>query len=216
MGRRCHDRWRVGGVGQNIVSTFPAGNATWFAQYNNASAVSTNFISDAICANKPVGYKIRFKSVDDPNGAQVGLSVGCPKGTVILSGGVQTTADDPGSWLTSAAPISSTQVRAFNHNGTGVDETLTAYAVCAHQPPGYKIVTASFTDTDGPDTVVGGAVCPTGTTAIGGGTVLAAPNPLVSLGGEQDEGGGVEWSYEVVNAITGGAVTMHSKAVCAA
>ena len=45
---------------------------------------------------------------------------------------------------------------------------------------------------------------------------MTGPNPLVSLGGEQDAGGGIEWAYELVNALTGGAVKIHAKAICAA
>lgn len=68
---------------------------------------------------------------DNPPGAETGAGVSCPAGDSVLGGGVYNETLRSVS-LTSDWPDSGTSWFGYVHNGSGLDNTTTAYAVCAH------------------------------------------------------------------------------------
>lgn len=198
-------------TGESLVTSTPMGNHEWFAQYNNASTVAKMFEVDAICAKKPGGYAMPFKSVADLAGHKAAATVTCPSGTVVLSGGVQTTADAPGSFLLSAWPPGKTSFEAVNHNGTGADLQMVVSAVCGKQPPGYKIVSSTI-DSSSNATYTGQA-CPTGTSVIGGGIHIAKPSKSVLVAASTISGN--IWEGRILDP-TAIPATITTKAICAA
>ncbi len=90
---------------------------------------------------------------------------------------------------------------------------LIADAVCGHKPVGYKIVSDSFTL--GPQSLLlDGLTCPSGTSALDGGTQVPGHAPAVQISGSIDEGH-LGWAVAVNN--TGLATEQeHSYVICAA
>ena len=203
------------GVGENIESSVPLPTG-WEGRYNNSGTqLDDHFAVEAICAQQPPGYTVAFSTVDNPAGARNFATAHCPGGTKLLSGGAASTGDTVDLMQLSAWPVDDRRYRAAMWNGSGRDEQLTAFAVCAQKPARYTIVSASFTDdTAGPVTDVGGAQCPARTKIIGGGIHVKAARPTVTLGasvGEPD----MQWLAEVVHDDPD-PVTVTIYAICAA
>jgi len=204
----------IAGLGENINTSAPAGNG-WRGRYNNSSTrTDDNFVVDAICAKKPVGYTATFTTVDNPAGTKSAAIAVCPVGTRLLSGGTLSTADTVDVQLLSAWPLGPERFKSVMWNGSATDQQLTTFAICGHKPAGYAITSATGSDTGGPDTLVGGAQCPAGTSILGGGIHVTSPRPTVTLGLSLDEPD-TQWLAEVVNAAPDPA-TVTIYAICAA
>ena len=97
-------------------------------------------------------------------------------------------------------------------NATGDDATMTVYAICGHQPPGYSI----FRQSGGvPPTGLdfAGGVCPAGTKVLSGGFKVSGANPDVRVATSlEDTTNG--WDIDFLNegAAT---VTLSTSAICA-
>jgi hypothetical protein len=197
--------------GEGIVSSLPSGTS-WFAQYDNQSTATRNWAVDVICAKKPAGYKQVFKGANNPNNALTTATVTCPTGTVVYSGGVQSTADGFGSAVPSLGPANKTTFRASVFNGTGTDQHLTVWAVCGQQPPKYRIV--AVPSSGGGNAFYIDAACPTGTALIGGGVIQTGTlSHTVVIGASTDVG--QAWQGRVLNP-GGGSISLSVRAVCAA
>jgi hypothetical protein len=186
----------------------------WQVRVNNTHPFTANFGVNAICARKPNKYQLAFTQVADPAGTQAGGVATCPKGTVVLSGGIKSTADVASVYLTTARPTSGRTFRAVQWNGSSADQPFFVYALCAERPPGY--VRVSSTVTVAPNT--GGfseTQCPTGTSVLGGGVGVASPNPAVIPFSTSSLGGAHRWDVWVENT-TAGTQQMSSFAICAA
>ena len=204
----------IASTGENINTSAPAGNG-WRGRYNNSSTrPDDHFAVDAICAKQPVGYTTTFTTVDNPPGVQSAAVAVCPAGTRLLSGGTLSTADTVDVQLLSAWPLGPERFRSVMWNGSTADQRLTTFAICGHQPAGYTITSATGSDTGGPDTLVGGAQCPAGTSILGGGIHVISPRPTVTLGFSDDDSG-PQWLSEVVNDAPEPA-TATTYAICAA
>jgi hypothetical protein len=83
-------------------------------------------------------------------------------------------------------------------NGTATDETLDVLAICGHKPTGYKIASNSAVVDPGA-TLIDGIACPTGTSALSGGTQDPDHVPAVQVGGSIDQGA-FGWVINVNNA----------------
>ena len=59
---------------------------------NNTGTTTVQFGVDAICANKPTGYKFVFRTVDNPPNTQSHATVTCPSPKALLSGGTLSSA----------------------------------------------------------------------------------------------------------------------------
>jgi hypothetical protein len=150
----------------------------WTVHVNNTGTGSDAVVISAICAQKPKKYQLVLTTVDDPSGAQTSGIATCPAKTVILSGGVSSTADQSSVYLTSAYPTSTRTFQASQNNGSSNDQPFSVYALCAAKPPGYTLTSGSSTALAGAE---GGAVatCPATTSVIGGGTDTDVPNAAV-------------------------------------
>jgi hypothetical protein len=168
------------GTGENINTSAPTGDG-WRARYNNAGTQpDDHFVIQAFCAKKPAGYRITFKTVDNPAGTQSGATAVCPNGTRLLSGGTLSTADTTDVQLLSAWPRDSHWFKSVMWNGSATDQQLTTFAICGHRPNGYTITSGTGSDGGGPVTASGGAQCPAGTSIVGGGFTWPAhgqPSP---------------------------------------
>ena len=99
------------GHGENINSSAPAGTS-WRARYNNSGpTLGDHFAVEAICAKQPVGYTVAFSTADNPAHSQSAAVATCPTGTVLLSGGGQSTADTADVQQLSAFPLRPAQVQ---------------------------------------------------------------------------------------------------------
>ena len=189
----------------------------WVVRLNNPQAYTAHAGVEAVCAKKPRKYTLAYTRVDDPAGAQAGGVATCPTGTVLLSGGVGSTADAATVYLTSARPISARKFRAYQQNGSSSDQPFFVQALCAAKPPGYARTSASSTipapSGNAPNLGFAAAACPTNTSAIGGGFGVSPPNPAVIPYSSSPETH--EWDVSVDNTTTA-AQTFTAYAICAA
>jgi hypothetical protein len=189
----------------------------WTVHVNNTGTGSDTVGIAAICAKKPSKYQLVSTTVDDPSGAQTSGVATCPAKTVILSGGVSSTADQASVYLTSAYPASARTFRAYQYNGSSNEQPFSVYALCAAKPPGYTRTSASSTVPAGQQGVAI-AECPAKASVIGGGIGTSAPGaaviPVASYpepaAGEQPS----EWLVISPNSLDV-AVTVSAYAICA-
>ncbi len=205
--------------GSSINSTFwnDSSPGSWVVRVNNSGTNSDSVSISAICAKKPSKYQLVSTTVDDPSGAQTSGVATCPAKTVILSGGVASTADQASVYLTSAYPTSKRTFQAYQYNGSSNDQPFYVYALCAAKPPGYKRTSASSTAPAGEQ---GAAVadCPANTSVIGGGIGTGAPNaaviPNASNPTPSEDGQPSQWLAISSNSLDA-AVTVTAYAICA-
>jgi hypothetical protein len=198
-----------------IETSAPNGTTGWQARVNDGGTLNQNFDIYALCAAKPTGYKIVFKTVDNLATTAHATAV-CPTGTVVFGGGQLSTSDQTSVRMYNAWPVSQTKYRAWMFNGSGADAKLTVFAVCGQKPAGYTIVHHKFADPAG-TTDIDGAVCPTNTSVIGGGintVAIAGTVPLVAVTSSYPEGH-TEWGTVTTNTNPN-TVTVVSTAICAA
>ena len=202
-------------VGEDINSSAPT-DLGWTARYNNrTSRMDDAFGLSAVCATKPAGYTMRFKTVPNPAQTQSFAIATCPAGTVVLSGGALSSSISINVELLSAWPQSMHKFKAIMWNGSVADEELTTFAICGQKPLRYSITPLTVTDEGGPDAVdVTGTACPVRTAVIGGGVHVSAARPAVTLGASIDESDFI-WSSEVINNAVDPA-TSTTYAICAA
>jgi hypothetical protein len=181
----------------NVNTSEPSGSGGWEVRVNNTGTATVQFSVHAICASKPTGYKLVFKIVDNPPNTQSHATATCPSPKVLLGGGSLSTSDQAPAILTSAWPRSSAKFTAYMYNGTATDETLDVLAICGHKPAGYTIASNS-TPLDPGFTLFDGIACPTGTSALSGGTQDPDHVPAVQVGGSIDQGA-TAWSINVNN-----------------
>ena len=205
----------IGGITSSLTvnTSQPVGSSGWEARVNNAGTTTVQFVVDAICANKPTGYKLVFRTVDNPPNTQSHAAVTCPSPKVLLSGGTLSSADEVTGILTSAWPASSAKFTGYMFNGTAADQTFTVEAICGHKPAGYKITSNGVAL--GPDaTLSDGIACPAGTSVLGGGTQDPDHVPVVQVAGSIDEDVSA-WVIEVNNNGQS-AHQVNGYAICAA
>jgi hypothetical protein len=203
----------IGGQGETIGTTDPAGSAGWNALVNNLSGSAASFSVHAICAKKPKGYKIVTASAANPSGAQTTATVTCPANTVVLSAGILSESDASSVGMTSLWPASSTKVTGKMLNASSSASTFQVEAVCAAKPARYSI--AKLAVTLNTNTILeGGARCPTGTALLGGGVNVASPGQNLVVSAD-DDGGRSASNVTVTNlTTTSHKVTVY--AICAA
>jgi hypothetical protein len=197
----------------NVNTSQPVGSGGWEARVNNSGTATVQFGVDAICANKPAGYKLVFKNADNPPNTQTHATVTCPAPKVLLSGGTLSSADQVTAFLTSAWPRSSAKFTGYMFNGTSTDQTFTVEAICGHKPAGYKI-TSNSAAVDPGFTLSDGIGCPIGTSVLGGGTQDPDHVPVVQLAGSIDEGAST-WNIDMSN-LGQSVHQVNGYAICAA
>lgn len=197
----------------NVNTSEPFGTGGWEVRVNNTGTFTAQFGVDAICANKPTGYKIVFKTVDNPPNTQVHATVTCPAPKVLLGGGTLSTSDQTPAVLTSAWPRSSAKFTGYMDNGTATDAKFTVLAICGNKPAGYTIA-SNGSPVDPGNTLVDGIACPAGTSALSGGAQDTAHVPALQVAGSIDQGA-FGWVIEMNN--TGSSVQqVNGYVICAA
>jgi len=189
----------VGGSGPRLTvnTSEPNGSGGWAARVNNAGTTPAQFLVDAICANRPTGYKLVFRIVDNPPNSQSHVTATCPSPKVLLGGGTLSTSDQVAAILTSAWPRSSAKFTGYMYNGTATDQMFTVLAICGHKPTGYTIASNSAALDPG-FTLGDGIACPAGTSALEGGAQDPDHTPVVQVGGSIDQGASA-WAIDVNN-----------------
>ena len=205
----------------SINSSYWTGSSPggWVVHVNNTGSGSDTVVISAICAKKPSKYQLVSTTVDDPAGAQASGVATCPAKTVILSGGVSSTADQASVYLTSAYPTTKRTFQAYQYNGSSNDQPFHVYALCAAKPSGYALTSASSTVPAGQQGVAI-AACPAKTSVIGGGTGISVPGPAEiptaanPNPSDSSEGQPSEWVTISSNSLDV-AVTDSAYAICA-
>ena len=194
-----------GGVGSYANSTAltvntsePYGTEGWDARINNAGSTTLQFYVDAICAKKPKGYKITYKTVDNATNTQSHATAVCPSPKVVIAGGALSTSDEVDAFLTSIGPAGTTKFKVFVYNGTSTDAKVTAYAICAAKPRGYSITSTSFSVPQ-QMTWVSGFGCPGRHWVIGGGVQAVDHLPVVRVNQSADDGS-YGWVIQATNS----------------
>ena len=203
-----------GGVGPHTIinTSEPNGTGGWAAKVSNSGTSTVQFSVDAICANKPTGYKIVSRTVDNLPSTQSHATATCPLLDVLLGGGTLSTSSQVGAVLTSAWPRTSVKFTGYMYNGTTTDAKFTVLAICGHKPTGYMIT--SNGTTVGPGLLIDGIACPTGTSVVDGGTQDPAHLPVVQVIGSIDQ----DTSSWIVGVANDGTATeqVNGYAICAA
>ena len=179
------------------------------------SSTNTNFLIVTTCANKPSGYKLVTKTVDDPAGAMASGTVTCPTGSVLLSGGLATTADTANVYQLTAAPTSNRAFHGVQMNMNNLDQPFHLYALCAAKPTGYTRVTTNVSIPVGMD-FPADATCPSGTVVIGGGYSETPLSSQVDVFAESRLPTYPRIWEAIAYNQTASAVTLTSVAICAA
>jgi hypothetical protein len=188
-----------GGANANLTvnTSQPSGSAGWEARVNNAGTATAQFAVNAICANKPAGYKLVFRTVDNPPNTQSHATATCPAPKALLGGGTLSSADQVTGILTSAWPLGPARFTGYMFNGTASDQTFTVLAICGHKPAGYKIASNSVALEPG-FTLADGIACPAGTSALSGGAQDPDHVPVVQVAGSISQGA-TAWAIQVNN-----------------
>jgi hypothetical protein len=185
------------GPGLTVNTTSPNGSSGWEGWVNNTGATTAQFAADAICADRPAGYKIVSREVANPAGTQAHATATCPSPDVLLGGGALSTADEASAVLTSAWPSTSVKFTGYLYNGTAFASNLIVDAVCGHKPTGYKIVSDSHLVPSGGD-LLDGLGCPAGTSPLDGGAQVPSHVRAVQISGSINQGA-VGWFIALGN-----------------
>jgi hypothetical protein len=201
------------GPSLTINTSSPNGSSGWEGWVNNTGDTTTQFAVDAICADKPAGYKIVSREVSSPPRTQSHATATCPAPDVLLSGGALATADTAADVLTSAWPRTSVKFTGYLDNAATSVANLIVDAVCGHKPAGYKIVSDGGPLPPGA-TALDSITCPAGTSPLDGGAQIPDHVPTVQIGGTVNQ---TPPGWFIVVSNTGQAVhRLNGYAICAA
>jgi hypothetical protein len=201
------------GPSLTVNTSSPNGSSGWEGWVNNTGNTTVQFVVDAICADKPAGYKIVSREVSSPPGTQSHATATCPSPDVLLGGGALSTADQAADVLTSAWPRTSAKYTGYLDNGTTSVANIIVDAVCGHKPTGYKIVSAGFSVSPGA-TALDSITCPAGTSPLDGGAQVPAHALAVQIG-ESINQSPPGW-FIAVNNTGHAAYQVNTYAICAA
>ena len=185
------------GPSLTVNTSSPNGSGGWEGWVNNTGDTTRQFAVDAICADKPAGYKIVSREVSSPPRTQSHATATCPAPDVLLGGGALATADQAADVLTSAWPATSAKFTGYLDNGTTTQANIIADAVCGHKPAGYKIASNNVALEPG-FTLADGIPCPAGTSALSGGAQDPDHVPLVQIAGSISQSP-TAWAIQVNN-----------------
>jgi len=115
---------------------------------NNDSSADSGMTTYAICADKPKKYKVVQSSavLDGPSGGPItgDAEATCPSKTVVLGGGTDSSSFDLLDNIGLSEPSPDIDYSWYgvqvSENGENPLPTMTTYAICAVQPPGYHII----------------------------------------------------------------------------
>lgn len=131
----------------------------------------------------PVGYTISYSPlVSGSADTQTTETVGCPSGTVIWGGGVQTFSFSSLT-VTSSFPTGDTgwEGAVSNQDSTDYNDGFYVIAICADQPPDYSIQTSEATANPAGNQTTEEVACPKKTVVLSGGDYSSSSGIDVSL-----------------------------------
>jgi hypothetical protein len=203
------------GPSLTVNTSSPNGSSGWEGWVNNTGDTTLQFSVDAICADKPTGYKIVSREVSSPPNTQSHATAACPAPDALLGGGALATADQAADVLTSAWPMtSSAKFTGYLDNGTASQANLIVDAVCGRKPAGYKIVSNGGPVPPGA-TALDSIVCPAGTSPLDGGAQAPSHVPAVQISDTINQGAPSGW-FIAVNNTGQAAHQVNGYAICAA
>src|SRR5262249_42330025 len=104
----------------------------WRVDANNASTGDDTVTAYAVCGKKHAGYAQVSGIATTVNASSQGSAdASCPTGTLVLSGGAFSSSGSTQVNLNSTLPVSTTDWKSYEDNGSSGTNTVTAYAVCA-------------------------------------------------------------------------------------
>jgi hypothetical protein len=181
-----------------------------------ASAKAPTIVRHTGSGSVVPGAKLKGYTIVDsgsfnvPASSEVQKQTSCPTGTKPLGGGPVVASGEVGASIHASYPISTGWVVVVNNN-TASSTTFAIEVVCAKKPAGWKIVTASASNTAGSQKQVI-ATCPAATKVLGGGGSSSGHSLLVNLN-SMIPSGTREWVVDTNNA-SASTTTAHAYAVC--
>jgi hypothetical protein len=191
-------------VGTRLAETSPSASGAAVGKYVGAIRSEPGITNGNL-----VNYSVQSAVFSAPSKADVGGSVSCPSGTVVLGGGVYS----EGAPINTSSPLggtSTTAWQAYVNNIFNGAVSVTVYAVCGAAPNGYALVSSAPIDNPaGNQTTHVVVSCPSGTKVLGGGGALESSDINVNLSSslpvkvKVDQVTHYEWRIDANNAGTG-------------
>jgi hypothetical protein len=179
----------------SVNDSFPV-DTGWIADVNNANGSATTFQVSVICARQPNRYVlVQSSSQVVTPGQQGDAFAACPKGTRPFSGGEVTDSTSPAVTVNTSV-VQSHRWVAFENNASSGDVRVSAFAICG-RVKGYLVVGSRGVTVPPQMQVPDQARCPTGSVAIGGGSIGSVHNLGVSVNSSFVDGN--DWDSEVNN-----------------
>jgi hypothetical protein len=161
----------------NINSSFPTPTG-WHVDINNSGATALSFTAYVVCAKKLPGYaQHESASVDNPAGATTAAGYICPKGDVVLGGGVLSSSTSTLVNLNSSWPAGTTTWYNYMNNASTSDASETLFRVCAKlnvTTTHYQEIVGTVTVNPAGHQTSASAFCPGGLSTLGGGLVSSS------------------------------------------
>jgi hypothetical protein len=122
--------------------------SVWLTALRNGDVKAHTIGMYAVCASKPLGYRVVRKDTSVAAGGFLRTTANCPAGTVVLGGGSSVIGAGSADFRTrmqESAPgttgLPSVSVHlAAVRNGDVTAHTIGVHAVCASAPAGYQVV----------------------------------------------------------------------------
>jgi hypothetical protein len=211
----------TGATGEVINSSWPSESyvkkpsrpksTAWNVYIENAGATDESFDVYAVCA-KQAKWSIQSVTANNPAGAQTAVFAACPAGAVVLSGGAFSSDAGRDFTINSTSPVGSPEWGVEMNNTSGVNDTVTDYALCGKQPKSYSINESAPMDNPPGSLTMVSETCPPGSSILGAGLYSNAGSPDVALNELLADGSAV--GFEANNSgIDGG---IYAFSICAA
>jgi hypothetical protein len=164
----------------NINTSIPTSNG-WRADVNNASGSDTTFEVYAVCAKAPRYYQVVESSpIANPAFGEATATAACPVGTKVLGGGAYSESGDTAVNLNTTIPQGNAW-RVDMNNGSAFSTAYEVYAVCAHKPGGYTVLSGNSVAAAAGQQSSAHVSCPAPTVPLGGGIYSSSDSTLVNV-----------------------------------
>jgi hypothetical protein len=174
------------GLGQDISTSIPnSSGSQWIAIFDDTGTVANTGVAVALCAasSSLLDYSVQNGgNVSIPAEGQVQDTIGCPAGTVSLSGGANVDTTEPYQALDASAPYGKHGWRVYM-SSAGADGTDGGMrVVCAKKPLGWAQIASSYVVNPAETATSVQVSCPSGTKVLGGGPFNTSAEPEVTIG----------------------------------
>lgn len=188
----------------------PDGTGWVFGVSRKTGGTTVTFAGWAVCADAPPGYALISQSFS-MTGLSLAGDVACPIGKKAVVGGVENT--NLNFVVQDNHPRSDGTGWAFvvSRETGGSTVTFNGWAVCADAPPGYQLMSQSFTTAG--LVFTGDVACLAGKRVLGGGVENANAGLMIRKTHPQSDGTG--WSFAVSRETGSSTVAFTGWGVCA-